>query len=497
MTSSMAEPKTKYRLFVLLTVVSLAMTSLSIAQDGQRIYKNYCAGCHGPNLEGSVSSALIKTTWKHGGDRASIIRTISNGIPNTEMAKWSGTLSVKEIEAVTDFIIKAQTSPQIAKQAEKPLNVKTKLYNLRIEKLITQGLTGPWGFEFVDADRALVTGKNGDLNWIVNGTLDTQPITGLPKIYANDNWGGLLDVAIDPEYSKNGWVYLAFSHNPKNSSDKMTAGMTKVVRGKINGHQWTDEQTLFQAPDSVMIGGGTRWGCRFLFDKAGYLYFTIGDMDHGDDSQILTRPNGKIYRINSDGSIPKDNPLVGKGSYLQAIYSWGNRNAQGIAQHPVTGVIYASEHGPKGGDELNIIKNGGNYGWPVITYGIGYDDKIISKDTHKEGMEQPITYWTPSIAVSAIEFVTGPKFPKWENNLIVTALAFEEVRRLVIDGDQVTEQEILLKGYGRVRDVKIGPDGALYILTNTPDALLRITPGNAVSKQVEGSSHQGSSKLGY
>ena len=255
--------------------------------------------------------------------------------------------------------------------------------------------------------------------------------------------------------------------------------MTKVVRGKINDHEWTGEQTLFQSPDSVMIAGGTRWGCRFLFDKDGYLYFTIGDLDHGDDSQILTRPNGKIYRINSDGSIPKDNPLVGNEKYLQAIYSWGNRNVQGIAQHPVTGVIYASEHGPKGGDELNIIKNGGNYGWPVITYGIGYDDKIISAYTHKEGMEQPITYWTPSIAVSAIEFVTGPKFPKWENNLIVTALAFEEVRRLVINGDQVTEDEILLKGYGRVRDVKLGPDGALYILTNAPDALLRVVPDNS------------------
>jgi glucose/arabinose dehydrogenase len=472
----------KYQLVILMAMVSVGMTSSCIAQDGEMIYKNYCGGCHGPNLEGSVSTALIKKTWKHGGDRTSIIKTVSNGIPGTEMAKWSSTLSAKEIEAVTDFIINAQTSPPIAKLTVKPSAVKTKLYNLKIERLVTQGLTGPWGFEFVDANRALVTGKNGDLHWIVNGQLDAKPIAGLPKIYANDNWGGLLDVAIDPEYSKNGWVYLAFSHNPKNSPDKMTPGMTKVVRGKINGHQWTSQQTLFQAPDSVMIGGGTRWGCRFLFDKAGYLYFTIGDMDHGDDSQILTRPNGKIYRIHSDGSIPKDNPLVGNRNYLQAIYSWGNRNAQGIAQHPVTGVIYASEHGPKGGDELNIIKKGANYGWPVVTYGIGYDDKIISKDTHKEGIEQPITYWTPSIAVSAIEFVTGAKFPKWENNLIVTALAFEEVRRLVIDGDKVIEQEVLLKGYGRVRDVKMGPDGALYILTNTPDALLRITPENTEPK---------------
>jgi glucose/arabinose dehydrogenase len=213
-----------------------------------------------------------------------------------------------------------------------------------------------------------------------------------------------------------------------------------------------------------------------LFDKQGYLYFSIGDMNRADDSQILTRPSGKIYRINSDGSIPRDNPFYGNKNYLQAIYSYGNRNAQGLAQHPVTGVIYESEHGPQGGDELNILKKGANYGWPVVTFGIGYDGKIISKDTIKAGIEPPITYWTPSIAVSAIEFVNSPLFPRWQNNLIVTALKFEEVRRLVIDGARVSEQEILLKGYGRVRDVKFGPDGALYVLTNTPDGLLRITP---------------------
>ncbi len=462
----------KGSLLILFLIGSLTIS----AQTGEEIYRSYCGGCHGGQLQGSVATALIKTTWKHGSDRNAIIKTITDGVPNTEMAKWGGTLSAKQIEAVTDFILKAQKQPEIVKAAAKPLTVQTKHYKLKIEKLVTNGLNGPWGFDFVDANRALVTSKFGTLSWIVNGKLDPQPIAGTPKPYAYDNWGGMLDVAVDPNFSKNGWVYIAFSHNPKNSTDKMTPGMTKVVRGKVNGHRWTDEQTLFQAPDSVLIPGGTRWGCRFLFDKQGYLYFTIGDMDRGNDSQILSRANGKIYRINPDGSIPKDNPLVGKDKYLQAIYTWGNRNAQGIAQHPVTGLIYATEHGPKGGDELNIIKKGSNYGWPVITYGIGYDDKPISNETKKEGMEQPITYWTPSIAASSIDFVTGNKFPKWQNNLIVTALAFEEVRRLVIDGDKVLEQEILMKGYGRVRDVKIGPDGALYLLMNAPDELLRVTP---------------------
>lgn len=447
-----------------------------VAQNGQIVYKNHCAGCHGAQLQGSSAPALLKKDWKHGGDRPSVIRTIRNGVPSTEMMRFAGLLSEKEIEAVADFIVNAQNAPNLIKKTNLPLQVKTKQYTLNIEKLVIEGLAGPWGIEFIDANRALITGKNGDLYALVNGKLDPQPITGLPKTYATDLVGGMMDLALDPDYKTNGWIYIGFSYNPQNSPDKKTAGMTKIVRGKVRDHQWVEQQTLFQVPDSLLVTGGTRWGCRLFFDKQGYLYFTIGDMNRAGDSQILSRPSGKIYRINPDGSIPKDNPLYGQANTLQAIYSWGNRNVQGLAQHPVTGVLYASEHGPQGGDELNILKKGANYGWPVITYGIDYNGSIVSSETHRSGMEQPITYWTPSIAVSAIEFVTGRRFPRWQNNLLVAALKFEEIRRLVVRSDKVIEQEVLLKGYGRVRDLKIGPDGALYVLTNTPDALLRITP---------------------
>ena len=463
-----------FRLFLI--AISSITISVNSSAQGRQVYTNYCGGCHGAELQGSRASPLVKKTWMHGGDRNSILKIIRNGIPGTEMAKWEGILSKNEIEAVTDYIVSMQGKPIGKNETVKPLTVDTKLYKLKIEKLFTQGINTPWGIEFIDAHRALITGKMGELRWMVNGKLDTQKITGIPKTYAFDLVGGLMDLALDPDYLKNGWVYLAFSHNSSNSDNKKAPGMTKVVRGKVKGHQWVEQQALFEVHDSLRVVGGTRWGCRFLFDKQGYLYFTIGDMNRADDSQILTRPSGKVYRINRDGSIPKDNPLYGKENYLQAIYSWGNRNVQGLAQHPVTGVIYASEHGPKGGDELNILKNGANYGWPVITYGVDYSGSIISNDTLKEGMEQPITYWTPSIAVGAIEFVNDGRFTRWKNNLLVGALAFQELRRLVIDGDRVIEQELLLKGYGRVRDVKMGPDGALYVLTNGPDALLRITP---------------------
>jgi glucose/arabinose dehydrogenase len=384
-------------------------------------------------------------------------------------------LTKQQIDDVASFIVSAQTAPGLLQGLELPLSVKTKHYNLKIEKLITSGIAGPWGLEFVDHNRALITGNTGELRWMVNGKLDSQPIQGLPQTYAADNYGGMMDLALDPEYNKTGWVYLAYSHNSQNSKDKMTPGLTKIVRGRVVNHRWTDQQVLFEVQDSLYVKGGSRWGCRFLIDKQGFLYFTIGDMGRADDSQDLSKATGKIYRINRDGSIPTDNPLYGKPGVIQAIYSWGNRNTQGLAQHPESGVIYASEHGPQGGDELNILKNGGNYGWPVVTYGIDYDGSVLTDLTHKDGMEQPITYWTPSIAIGAIEFVTGSEFVRWKNNLIVTALKFQELRRLVIDGDHVKDQEILLKGYGRVRDVKFGPDGAMYVITNGPDQVIRIT----------------------
>lgn len=468
-----------WKVFAVLGIL-LANTSAVNAQSGAKIYTTHCAGCHGDRMQGSAASPLVKNKWNHGSDRTSIARTITNGIPSTNMISWKQALSTKEIRAVTDYILQAQKSPGKIKTAEKPLTVNTKLYKLKIEKLVTKGLDGPWGIEFVDAHRALVTGKKGNLYWIVNGKIDNQEITGLPKTYAYNMVGGMMDLAIDPQYDKNGWIYIALSDNPAHSSDSLAAGMTKVVRGKLRGHQWVEEQTLFQVDDSVLVSGGTRWGSRLMFDKDGYLYFTIGDMQQavqsGSNPQLPWKPEGKIYRINRDGSIPPDNPYYGRNDALLAVYAWGTRNVQGLAQHPITSRIYFTDHGPKGGDELNLLKKGGNYGWPAITYGVNYDGSVISNDTMKVGMEKPLTYWTPSIAVCAAEFVKGSLFPKWQNNLLVTALKFEELRRLVIDGDRVKEQEILLKGYGRVRDVKVGPDGALYVLTNSPDALLRITP---------------------
>ena len=252
--------------------------------------------------------------------------------------------------------------------------------------------------------------------------------------------------------------------------------MTKVVRGKIVDHQWTNEETLFEVPDSLKVSGGNRWGCRLLFDKEGYLYFSIGDMARAMDSQDLASLPVKYSVFIRMDQFPRTILLLNEKERCLPSLLLGIGMFRVLALHPVTGQIWATEHGPMGGDELNILKKGANYGWPLITYGVDYSGDIVSKETRKVGMEQPIVQWTPSIAVCPAEFITSNLFSRWKNNLLVGALAFEEIRRLVIENNKVTKQEIILKGVGRVRDLKIGPDGALYVLLNNPDMVLRISP---------------------
>ncbi len=458
--------------FPLLIILGLLPHSL-VAQlpMGADLYKQLCVECHGTRLEGNKAAPLIKENWLYGRDRTRMIRNMKHGIPNTTMIAWGTVLSDKQIESLYDFIVEAQTTPI---EASKPIpeKLETEEYKLKLEVLVDDQLNTPWSIEFVNEHRALVTEKPGRLRWLIDGELDPRPIDGLPQIFLR---GGLMDVALDPEYEINGWIYLAHAHALDHPDSRQARAMTRIIRGRIEGHEWTHSEVIFQVPQDRYHSGGNRWGGRLLLDDK-YLYFSIGDMSRGDASQDPTQPNGKTYRIHHDGSIPKNNPFLDIERAIEAVYSLGNRNVQGFSIHPETGEIWMTEHGPMGGDELNILKNGNNYGWPVITYGKDYSGDVVSTQTHKEGMEQPVTQWTPSIAVCATEFNTSPLFPRWKNNLFVGALAFEELRRLVIEDNQVVHQEVLLKGYGRVRDQKIGPDGALYVILNEPGSIVRLTP---------------------
>jgi glucose/arabinose dehydrogenase len=251
--------------------------------------------------------------------------------------------------------------------------------------------------------------------------------------------------------------------------------MTAVVRGRVKDGRWVDEETLFRAPPELYRKARVHFGSRFVFDGKGHLYFTIGERGHQDDAQDLTRPNGKVHRIHDDGRIPEDNPFVDVENAIPSIWSYGHRNPQGLARNPVTGDLYDAEHGPRGGDELNLVLKGRNYGWPVITYGMNYDGTPITDLTAKEGMEQPVVHWTPSLAVCAIDFYVGDRFPGWRNDLFLSSLAAQELRRLEIEDRKVVHQEVLFKDIGRVRDVVSGPDGYVYVSLE-PGRIARLVP---------------------
>ena len=284
-----------------------------------------------------------------------------------------------------------------------------------------------------------------------------------------------MDVALDPAFAENRWIYLAYSHVLP-SSDERPPAMTRLVRGHLKDNTWTDQQVIYEAPHETYRQTRHHYGCRIAFDPEGYLYFSIGDRGASQHAQDLSRPNGKIHRIFPDGRIPKDNPFINQQGALPTIFSYGHRNPQGLATHPETGTVWDSEHGPMGGDELNILTPGTNYGWPEITYGRNYNGAIVSEFERKPGMAQPTLFWRPSIAVCGIDFYRGTLFPKWQNRLLVGALAFEEVRLVAVEKDRVMHEEVILKNAGRVRDIETGPDGAIYVVLNNPGTILRLTP---------------------
>jgi aldose sugar dehydrogenase len=305
---------------------------------------------------------------------------------------------------------------------------------------------------------------------VEKGRLQPKPIQGTPEVWSQGQ-GGLLDVAVHPNHATNGWVYLSYSEPGENGT-----AMTAVVRGRLREGRFVEQQTVFRAPANSYRTGRVHFGSRLVFDGKGHLFFSIGERGHKEDAQDLSRPNGKVHRLHDDGRIPEDNPFIGRSDALPSIWSYGNRNPQGLALHPETGALWESEHGPRGGDELNLLQPGRNYGWPLITYGMNYDGTPMTDRTAQEGLEQPVLHWTPSIAVCGMDFYTGTRFPQWKHHLFVGALAQEELRRLVLEGGKVVHQEVLFKDIGRVRDVVSGPDGFLYVVFNKPDRIARLVP---------------------
>ena len=320
---------------------------------------------------------------------------------------------------------------------------------------IVDGIEVPWGMTFLSEKELLVTEKKGVLYRVSNG--NKTEVGGLPEVYKRGQ-GGLLDVAVHPDFKSNNLIYMTLSSHIE--GDK--GGNTALYQAKLNANTLEDVKLLYKATPNTTKG--QHWGSRIVFDDDGHLFFSVGDRGNRDvNPQDLKRDGGKIYRLNLDGSIPSDNPFINTDGAKKAVFSYGHRNPQGMTVHPKTGEIWENEHGPKGGDEINIIQKGKNYGWPVITYGINYSGTPITDERSRPGMEQPFYYWVPSIAPSGMAFSSSRVYKKWKGDLFVGSLKFKYLEHLVIKKGKVVKREKILNGIGRIRNVKEGPDGYLYI----------------------------------
>ena len=353
--------------------------------------------------------------------------------------------------------------------ADGPIPESSTLEDFRIFTL-AEDLEHPWGMAMLPDGEILITERPGQLRLWRDGELDPKPIQGVPKVYAAGQ-GGLLDVALHPNFAENKLVYLSYAGGKSGSAG------TEVARGRFTGEALEDLEVIFRV--SPKTGGRNHYGGRLLFTPEGQLMVSTGDRySYLDQAQDVGDHLGTIVRLRDDGGAPEDNPFVGQEGAKPEIYSYGHRNVQGLALRPEDGSIWAHEHGPRGGDEVNLIRPGVNYGWPAITYGIDYSGDVISDLTEAPGMAQPVVYWDPSIAPSGMAFYDGAHFPAWQGDLFVGALAGSHLRRLVLEGDEVVEQELLLEDLEeRIRDVRSAPDGYLYILTDSPEGrLLRLEP---------------------
>ncbi|MGI9249957.1 MAG: PQQ-dependent sugar dehydrogenase [Pseudohongiellaceae bacterium] len=343
--------------------------------------------------------------------------------------------------------------------------------------VIAEGLNTPWGMNWLPNGDLLVTERPGRLRVVRNGMLQAAAVEGVPAVHAV-NQGGLFDVLPHPEFASNRLLYLSFAAPMGNNSN------TTVVRGRFENDRLSDVETIFQADTQGRDG---HYGARMVFDNDGYLFLTIGDRQAAPRGDLPTHPaqdlsnhNGVLIRLHDDGRVPRDNPFVDERGAMPEVWSYGHRNGQGLALHPITGDLWENEHGPQGGDELNLIRPGANYGWPVIGYGVNYGVGLpIHNSQSLDGMEQPEHYWVPSIAVSGLMIYDGELFPGWHGDAFIGGLRGQQVARIDLDedGKQVVMEETLLNGIGRVRDIRQGPDDAIYVATENL-GILRLTPSN-------------------
>ncbi len=438
----------------------------------EQLFTTYCSGCHGAQMQ-----AFVDRKWKFGNSTDSLYSTITKG-RNTEvgaMPSFKAGFSedqLSELIAYIQYGIENVDKYKFQEETVTSNKFKTEDFSYTADTILT-GLVDVWGLAFLPDGNILVTDKVGDM-YLANANGEKTKIENAPTVkYAGQ--GGLLDVEIDPNYDENPWIYISYSRIKVEANDTLTA--SAVSRYKLEGNKLTNEELIFEAlPYSKRFW---HYGCRLEFDREGYLFVSVGDRGDRDvNPQSLSVFHGKVHRINSDGTIPADNPFTDNPDAAQSIYSYGHRNPQGLAYNAQTNQLWEHEHGPRGGDEINIIEPGTNYGWPVISYGLNYDGTTFTNITAKDGMSQPLHYWTPSIAPCGMDFVTSDKYPGWKNQLLVGSLRFRYINLCKIEDGKVASEEILMKNMGRVRVVRQAPDGFIYVGTEEPGAVYRLVPAD-------------------
>ncbi|EMR03283.1 PQQ-dependent sugar dehydrogenase [Cesiribacter andamanensis] len=435
-------------------------------------FGTYCSGCHGDN-----ATTFADRKWRWGESADAIFASIKEGHPDAGMPGFAQTFSDEEIKQLVGYIRDgmqqvAQYSFSETPQSLEGTTLQTETLKLRLEEVASDFGQVPWGMAFLPDGGMLITEIGGALYRLSpEGRL--EKVSGAPQVLAQGQ-GGLLDVVLHPNFNQNQLVYLSYSAQKREGGE--TKSTTAIMRARLEGTALKQPQTIFEAQPWETTRH--HYGSRMAFGPDGLLYFSVGDRGRHQERypQDLAKHPGKIHRIRDDGSIPPDNPFAGRSGAQASIYSYGHRNPQGLAFHPQTGELWSHEHGPRGGDEINRVQAGANYGWPAISYGINYDGTILTDKTEQEGMLQPLKQWTPSIAPSGMAFVTGNRYKGWEGNLLSGSLRYKYLNRSRLQGATVAGEEQLLKNLGRLRDVRMGPDGYVYVAVEQPARIYRLVP---------------------
>lgn len=434
----------------------------------KEIYTTHCSGCHGQQME-----AFADRKWKHGKEIDSIKTSIIKGFADDGMPAWGETFSAVEIDELASYIRKGiDNVEQYGFQVE-VLESDTFLLEdmtVHLDTIYASGDVPPWGMNWLPNGDMLVSLQDGRMLRL-DSKGQEYVVKGVPKVKYHGQ-GGLFEIELHPDFAKNAYVFLAYGGFKIDDDD--TLSTTVVSRFTLKDDNLQDPKVIFEALPYTKKP--YHFGGRMVF-KDDYLFLSVGDRGSRDvNPQDLSLGAGKIHRFNDDGTIPTENPFYNETDAVKSIWSYGHRNPQGLTMDPNTGEIWSHEHGPRGGDEINIIQPGLNYGWPVISYGINYDGTIFTSDLEKEGMEQPVLYWVPSIAPCGMAWVTSDKYGDWKGDLLVGSLRFEYLNRCEIVDGKVAKEENMLKGIGRLRNVEQGPDGFIYVSVEKPGYVFRLVP---------------------